>query len=77
MRVKLNLCSETDRNRHGSEIPSVFGLVDTIKGGKPTPDQIKLSDYMNTMWAEFAKDSENGLTKLGVPSYEPKGRVSF
>jgi hypothetical protein len=52
----------------------VFGLTDEGTGGKAVADQVKLSDYMNKMWAEFAKDPVNGLTKLGLPTWEPKGK---
>jgi hypothetical protein len=49
-------------------------MDDGRRGGKAVPEQLKLSDYMNKMWAEFAKDPENGLTKLGLPTWDPKGR---
>jgi cholinesterase len=58
---------------HASEIPSVFGNVGAKGGAAPVANQLTLSDYMNNMWAEFAKDPENGLTKLKLPVYDPKG----
>ncbi|KAF2666680.1 alpha/beta-hydrolase [Microthyrium microscopicum] len=56
---------------HGSEISSVFNLVDTVKhrGSDAIPAQIALSKYMNNAWAEFAKDPEKGLDKLGLPHW--------
>jgi carboxylesterase type B len=38
---------------------------------KDTPEEAKLSLNIRHAWAEFAKDPENGLKKLGWPVYDP------
>lgn len=58
---------------HGSEIPSVFGFPDSKSAGLATPEQSTVSKFMNKAWAEFAKDPENGLSRLGLPVYDPQG----
>lgn len=61
---------------HGSEIAHVFGNAERISsGGKvaATENQLKVSELMNTAWAEFAKDPDKGLSKLGWPVYNEKG----
>jgi carboxylesterase 2 len=53
---------------HSSEIPSVFGTyLVTSSFGPATPDQIKLSKYMQGAWAGFAKNPSGGpgWPKLG------------
>lgn len=49
---------------HGSEIGLVFG---TYNKTDTTPQQVELSKYMNTAWANFAKDPSSGpgWPKLG------------
>jgi carboxylesterase type B len=61
---------------HSSEIPSVFGLPDSKSAGPATKDQATLSAFMNKAWAEFAKDPENGLERLGLPLYDQTGTFS-
>jgi cholinesterase len=56
---------------HGSDIGSVFGQV----GSASTPNQIAVSRFMNKAWAEFAKDPQNGLLRLGLPRYDKKGII--
>jgi carboxylesterase type B len=65
----------TSSARHGSEIPSVFGLVDNIRGASAVSEQISLSKYMNNAWAEFARDPEKGLSKLGLPQWDPQSKL--
>lgn len=60
---------------HAAEIPSVFGsnqLTGNVTAD--TPDQEKLSQIIRHAWAEFTKDPEKGLMKLGWPIYDPKGK---
>lgn len=47
---------------HSSEIAQVFGTYTKLKSsaGGPTSDQAKLSYYMQTAWANFAKDPSAG-----------------
>jgi carboxylesterase type B len=70
---------------HGSEIGSVFGSTEYQQQfyGKmtgqnismpDTPEQAKLQKTMMTAWAEFAKDPENALEKLGWPVYDPASK---
>jgi cholinesterase len=57
---------------HNAEIPMVFGTSETKVGTtKDTPEEAKLSKLMMHAWASFAKDPENGLSKLGWPIYDP------
>jgi hypothetical protein len=53
----------------------VFGLVENIRGGAAVSEQVSLSKYMNNAWAEFARNPESGLTKLGLPQWDPAGRT--
>lgn len=56
---------------HSAEIPLLFGTsADT---GADTVQEVKLSKNMRHAWAEFGKDPENGLVKLGWPVYDQKG----
>lgn len=56
---------------HGSDIGSVFDQL----GSAPTRDQVTLSRFMNKAWAEFAKDPQNGLLRLGLPRVDEKGMI--
>jgi carboxylesterase type B len=62
---------------HGSEIQSVFGFPEgggrAGGSGAATAAQKSVSGMMNKAWAAFAKDPEGGLTRLGLPVYDPKG----
>jgi cholinesterase len=63
---------------HGSEIGLVWGTMENTAnaiGVKSTSDQAALSKVMRHAWAEFAKDPQNGLTKLGWPKYDPKQKT--
>jgi hypothetical protein len=53
----------------------VFGLVENIRGGAAVSEQVSLSKYMNNAWAEFARNPETGLTKLGLPQWDPAGKI--
>jgi carboxylesterase type B len=54
---------------HSSEIPQVFG---TYPRDGSSNDQAKLSEYMQTAWAQFAKDPTHGPGWVG---YGKKGNV--
>jgi cholinesterase len=65
---------------HGSELPLVYGapkLKDASNQNTDTPAEAALTKVMMTAWAGFAKDSQNGLTKLGYPLYTPEGNCTF
>lgn len=49
---------------HGQDVPLVFGGADGL--GK----------VMQTAWANFAKDPERALDRLGWPRYNPNGNSS-
>jgi hypothetical protein len=62
---------------HGSELPLVYGapkLKDASDSSTDTAAEAALTKVMMSAWAGFAKDPENGLTKLGYPLYKPEGR---
>jgi cholinesterase len=57
---------------HSSDVPMTFGTTELRPGvPKDTPEQAKLSKNWRHAWAEFAKDPDNGLKKLGWPVYDP------
>jgi cholinesterase len=57
---------------HSSDVPMTFGTTELRPGvPKDTPEQAKLSKIWRHAWAEFARDPENGLKKLGWPVYDP------
>jgi len=68
---------------HGSELPMLFGTSEYLSlyygelfkqniSFADTEEQKKLAKTMMTAWTSFAKDPENGLSKLGWPVYDPK-----
>lgn len=69
---------------HSSEIPEVFGTYGIA--GNPTANEVSLSKYMQTAWANFAKNPSNGpgwpqlstglVADLGGPS-NPGGENSI
>lgn len=57
---------------HSSDVPMTFGTTELRSGvPKDTPEQAQLSKNWRHAWAEFAKDPETGLKKLGWPVYDP------
>jgi cholinesterase len=57
---------------HSSDVPMTFGTTELRPGvKKDTPEQSKLGKHWRHAWAEFAKDPDNGLKKLGWPQYDP------
>jgi cholinesterase len=59
---------------HSAEVPMIFGNAALITGIADTPAQSGLGKLMRTAWASFAKDPELGLSRLGWPIYNVKGR---
>lgn len=59
---------------HSSEIPIALG-TNALRPSSTadTEEEAALSKAMVHAWAEFAKDSSGGLTKLGWPQYSPNG----
>jgi cholinesterase len=57
---------------HGADLPLIFGTMDTGRPNQPksTEEELKLSKNIRTAWATFAKDPNQGLTKLGWPVYQ-------
>jgi hypothetical protein len=49
----------------------IFGT--TADTGPDTVTEAKLAKNIRHAWAEFSKDPENGLVKLGWPVYEQNG----
>jgi cholinesterase len=62
---------------HTAEIPMVFGTSASSSSGPDTPEQIKVSDFMQKVWVQFAKDPE-GLSKapFNLPKYDPTAAFS-
>jgi cholinesterase len=57
---------------HSSDVPMTFGTTELRPGvAKDTPEQAALSKHWRHAWAEFARDPDNGLKKLGWPVYDP------
>lgn len=56
---------------HGAEIPMIFGTQVDATTEANTPSEQGLSDYMQSVWAAFAKDPENALYEepFGFPQY--------
>jgi carboxylesterase type B len=61
---------------HGAEIASVFGTAEGRGRNHLDATNAKtLSKVMMQAWAAFAKDPQNGLTKIGWPKYNPLDRT--
>jgi cholinesterase len=63
---------------HGSEIGLVWETMENIAnaiGIKSTSDHNALSKVIRHAWATFAKDPQNGLTKLVWPKYDPSQKT--
>jgi cholinesterase len=60
---------------HGSEIPILFQGASAASGVANTPEENALSVYMQTAWADFAKDPEStfGSSPYEYPEYDPAG----
>lgn len=61
---------------HVSDVPLVLGTSERKQGAaKNEPEQDVLIKNVMTAWSTFAKDPDDGLTKLGWPKYNVKGRT--
>jgi cholinesterase len=66
---------------HAAELSHVFGtfgsmgILGTALSNAPTLQKLDVSEEIQKVWAAFARDPENGPTKLGWPVYEPKSNV--
>ncbi|KAK5444400.1 hypothetical protein LTS15_010515 [Exophiala xenobiotica] len=59
---------------HGSEIPIIFNTTPgpAQNTSANTKREEALIEYMQIVWTAFAKDPVNGLTRLGLPRFDPK-----
>jgi cholinesterase len=57
---------------HTAEIPMVFGTAASSTSGPDSPEEIKVSQFMQKVWTQFAKDPK-GLSKapFNLPQYNP------
>jgi carboxylesterase type B len=59
---------------HGVEVPLIFGSGQFYTNISDEPEEIALSKNMRHAWAEFARDPQNGLSKLGWPVYDEQSK---
>ncbi|PQE06199.1 hypothetical protein CJF30_00005153 [Rutstroemia sp. NJR-2017a BBW] len=58
---------------HGSEVFTLFGNTPSGAGiPVQTLAEKRTGDHMRKAWAAFAKDPENGLSRLGWPVFDPE-----
>jgi hypothetical protein len=61
---------------HESEISTVFQTANDTSGQEDTPEELSISNFMNKVWADFAKDPEHAFTRIyGWPKYNPNGEL--
>lgn len=61
---------------HVNDVPLVMGTTERKDGAaKNSPEEDELIQNVMTAWATFAKDPDDGLTKLGWPKYDPAGET--
>jgi hypothetical protein len=64
---------------HAAELSYVFGtfgsmgILGSALYNTATPQKLAVAEEIQAVWATFARDPENGVSKLGWPVYEPKG----
>jgi carboxylesterase type B len=64
----------TNPSAHAAELTYVWGYVGSGRSASTvTPQKIAVSDTFQKVWADFAKDPENGPIKNGWPKYDAKG----
>lgn len=56
---------------HGVDMHMVFGNSKAVAGIPPTLSQEKTTASMQHLWAQFAADPVNGLSRAGWPRFEP------
>jgi hypothetical protein len=59
---------------HGADVALVFGSSQFYTNISDEPEEIALSKNMRHAWAEFARDPQNGLSKLGWPVYDEQSK---
>jgi carboxylesterase type B len=62
---------------HGTDVPMIFGTSQFYTNVSDTPEEIALSKNIRHAWAEFARDPQNGLLKLGWPVYDEQSRFEI
>jgi carboxylesterase type B len=62
---------------HGTDVPMVFGSAQFYTNISDVPEEIALSKNIRHAWAEFARDPQNGLLKLGWPVYDEQSRFEI
>ena len=68
----LRLTNDPDSGAwHGSELPILFKTAAESSGVPDTPAEQEYSDYLQMVWAAFAKDPRHGLDKYRFPDYSP------
>lgn len=61
---------------HSMDVPFATGTNSLRPNSTPdTPEEAALQTYMVHAWAEFAKDPDEGLSRLGWPTYDPNGEL--
>jgi carboxylesterase type B len=62
---------------HVGDVPIVMGATERKPtASKNTAEEEQMIKNTMTAWASFAKDPENGLSKLGWPKYNPQGMIA-
>lgn len=56
---------------HGVDMHMVFGNSESVTGIQPTASQEKNTALMQHLWARFAEDPVDGLSRAGWPRFEP------
>lgn len=54
---------------HGSDLSELFGTAQNVTGEPSTAAQERFSRYMQSAWAAFGRDPQNGLSKYGWSKY--------
>jgi carboxylesterase type B len=62
---------------HGVDVPIVFGSAQFYTNISDVPEETALSKNMRHAWAEFARDPQSGLSKLGWPVYNEQSRFEI
>lgn len=61
---------------HGVDMHMVFGNSELVSGLPESAPQKQLKRTMQHAWATFVRDPSKGLTELGWPQFNPKGRIT-
>lgn len=60
---------------HGVDLHMIFGASGDVSGTAPSAEQKKLTKIMQHAWFSFSNDPWSGLTHLGWPEFDPKGKT--